>query len=246
MFESVVFGPNLYVDNLAIARASATTITVGVGACRDSTNTQDIDVDTTITIDGAVVGVNGIDTGALANNTWYRVYLIADAQGFNPVKGLISTSATPVMPYGYSLLKRVGWMKTNGSAQFLPVYISGNSKIKFYQWDTPIAVLSGGSATSFTAQSLAAGMPPQATPVYLNAAYTPALAANTASIRPTGSSAAALSCPVELKGVVNTVPIKDSMIKFLPQLATGNPSLDYVVTSSDALTLTVAGFEDYI
>jgi len=246
MFEQVVFQPNLYVDNLAITRTGNTTLTIGTGACRDPDNTQDINVAATITIDASVNGVNGLDTGSLANSTWYRVFLIADPQGFNPVKGLVSTSATPVMPAGYGLLKRIGWMKTNGSAQFLAVYISGNSKLKFYQWDVPISVLAGGSSTSFLAAALSGGMPPQATPVYLNALYTPALAANTASVRPTGSSAAALSCPIEFKGQVNTVPLKQSMIKFLPQLATGAPSLDYIVTASDTLTLTVAGFEDYI
>lgn len=70
-----------------------------------------------LTIDATVVGANGIDVGALANDTWYYRFVI-----YNPTTGttagLLSTSQTaPTMPSGYTAKAYVGACKTNGTAQ---------------------------------------------------------------------------------------------------------------------------------
>lgn len=243
--------PNLYADNCQVSWASATTLSVAAGQVRDSTNIYDIALSEAITLDGAVNGVNGLDTGALAANTWYAVFVIYDPTNANPPKTLLSTSATaPLMPslYGttYGAFRRIGWVKTDGSEEFLKFYCIGKGKERFYQWDVPISILSGGSSATFAAVNASVGAPKQVAPIYLNIAYTPTTAASVASIRPTGSTAAALSCPIELKSTVNAVAVKDSMVKILPLLSSGNASIDYIVTASDALSLTVAAFEDYL
>lgn len=72
-----------------------------------------------LTINTAAVGVNGLDTGALAANTWYSKWVISD--GVN-VRGLISLSATaPTLPVGYTHKARVGWIRTDASANKYPV-----------------------------------------------------------------------------------------------------------------------------
>lgn len=77
-----------------------------------------------VTINGATTGANGLDTGSLANNTWYHIYLISNGQ---TAAGLISTSATsPTMPAGYTHRYRVGAQRTGGSATFLRVIQVGN------------------------------------------------------------------------------------------------------------------------
>lgn len=76
---------NLYIDGLSIAPGATTSlITLNTGAARDSTNTDDIVLLTAATINGAVNGVNGLDTGALAANTFYYVYLIGSSLSADP------------------------------------------------------------------------------------------------------------------------------------------------------------------
>jgi hypothetical protein len=70
-------------------------------------------------------GVNGLDTGSVAANTWYAVFAI-----YNPTTkttaALLSTSTTsPTLPSGYTYLTRVGWMRTSASSQFLRVLQQG-------------------------------------------------------------------------------------------------------------------------
>ena len=69
----------------------------------------------------AVSGVNGLDTGTSAINTWYADFVI-----WNPttlaVAGLFSLSATaPTMPSGYTHKARVGWVRSDGTANKYPL-----------------------------------------------------------------------------------------------------------------------------
>lgn len=245
--EQIVNAPNLYLDGLNLSFISNTTLGVAIGQCRDSTNVLDIFVNSPLVINGAVNGANGLDAGTLAINTAYWVFLIADFQGFNPAAALISTSATaPYLPTGYGAFRRIGRCYTNSGPHFLDFKMSGRSTEKFVQFTNPLAVLSGGSSATFAAVNLLIGEPGATliTPVYLNVTYTPNTAASTASIRPTGSAATATNCPVELKGNVNAVSYKESMVKILPGISTSTLSIDYAVTASDALSLAVAAFEE--
>jgi hypothetical protein len=54
-------------------------------------------------------GLNGLDSGSIASNTWYSVWVISNGS----LSGcLLSTSATaPVMPSGYTYKMRVGWVR---------------------------------------------------------------------------------------------------------------------------------------
>ena len=75
--------PVSYISGLTADWLSNTTLTLNVGACSDSLNYIDMVVDTAITINAAIVGVNGIDTGALGVSTFYYVFVIGDSSGFN-------------------------------------------------------------------------------------------------------------------------------------------------------------------
>lgn len=66
----------------------------------------------------AVSGANGVDSGAAAVNTWYAVWVIWNG---STVAGLLSTSSTnPTLPSGYTFKARVGWIRTDGSANKYP------------------------------------------------------------------------------------------------------------------------------
>lgn len=68
-----------------------------------------------LTLGTGTSGANGLDTGSMANSTWYYVWAINNG---TTTAVLISTSSTaPTMPSGYTYKARLGAVRTNGSAQ---------------------------------------------------------------------------------------------------------------------------------
>jgi len=77
-----------------------------------------------LTVACAGTGANGLDTGSLANNTWYNLFIISNG---TTTAGLASTSATsPTMPSGYTYKYRVGAIRTEAAATFIRVKQAGN------------------------------------------------------------------------------------------------------------------------
>lgn len=73
-----------------------------------------------LTIAGTSSGVaNGLDTGTIAASTWYSVWVIWNG---TTTAGLLSLSTTaPTMPSGYTHKARVGWIRTDGTANKYPL-----------------------------------------------------------------------------------------------------------------------------
>lgn len=244
-YEQIVNDGFLYINGLGTTYTSATTLTVGTGQCRDSGNVFDLFLNSPAVLNSGVVGVNGLDTGTVAINSLYYIYLIGDLTNNNPSALLISlSSSAPVMPAGYGLLRLIGAWATNGSAQFYVGYQTGSGSAKNFYYDAPVSVLSGGSSATFAAVDLSAVVPAVNTlnEVFLNAQYTPNTAGNTFSLRPTGSSASGGASTIVASGVVAAKAQDFPMFRMISKLATGKPEIDYIVQSSDALTLLVAGF----
>lgn len=84
----------LYINGLGVSYLSGTTLSVAVGAARNSTNQNDIINDSVLTINAATNGANGLDSGSLANNTTYYVYIIGDSLGHQPVTDIITQVST--------------------------------------------------------------------------------------------------------------------------------------------------------
>jgi hypothetical protein len=134
--------PRGHIDGLITSRASTTTVTVAAGVARDGSNTVTLSLSSSITKTlqstgawAAGTGNNGLDTGAKANSTWYHIWVIANAAG-NSVDWLYSTSATaPTMPATYTLKRRIGSIKTDGSGNILAYVQAGDEFI----WDVPVA-----------------------------------------------------------------------------------------------------------
>ncbi len=99
-----------------------TVIDIAAGSCRDSTDIDNMVLGafTKTTGSWAVgTGNGGLDTGSVANSTWYHVFVIK-RQDTNVVDVLLSTSATsPTLPTNYTLFRRIGAIKTDGSAHIL-------------------------------------------------------------------------------------------------------------------------------
>lgn len=70
-----------------------------------------------VTIATGASGANGLDTGAMANATFYSIWVIYNG---SVTAGLISTSATsPTLPSGYTYKARVGWQLTGAASNNL-------------------------------------------------------------------------------------------------------------------------------
>lgn len=141
--------PRSYIAGLTLSTAgSSATFGIAAGSATDSTNAAVMSLAsayTKTTSAWAVGSGNGsLDTSTIANSTWYHVYLI-QRPDTGVVDVLISTSASaPTMPTNYTLKRRVGSMKTNGSAQWVKFIQTGGDFI----WDTPVAVTGANPATN--------------------------------------------------------------------------------------------------
>ena len=85
--------PFLYINNLKISNNATTPnslLDIGAGQCRDSSNVYDMTLGSSVTINSANTGLNGIDTGAVAAAKVYYVYLITDPVTANPAGCMIS------------------------------------------------------------------------------------------------------------------------------------------------------------
>lgn len=97
---------------------------ISAGVCMDATGAQFMRLASVLTkqLDvGWAVGTNsgGLDTGAIASNTWYAVWLIKRSDT-GVVDALFSTSFTaPIMPTNYDFKRLVGAVKTDGSSNVL-------------------------------------------------------------------------------------------------------------------------------
>lgn len=93
------------------------------------------------TIDITASGVNGLDTGTEAANTWYHIWLIFD--GTN-ARGLLSTSSTaPTMPTGYTHRCYLGAIYNDASSNFRRISQSAG-RVRY----TTLPIIHDGATTS--------------------------------------------------------------------------------------------------
>src|SRR5580658_10166225 len=97
--SSVQYGQDLdyYINGLQISNDATTPNTlldIGPGSCLDSTGTFQLNSNSTIVINAAVNGLNGLDTGTFAASTVYAVYVVWDPVTNLPTGAMISKSLT--------------------------------------------------------------------------------------------------------------------------------------------------------
>lgn len=230
-----------YVKNYQLSFGSTTTLTITAGACSDSTNTNDIIVtDATTTINGAVNGLNGLDTGSLQTNLFYYVYAIGSSNNLQPSGFILSTSLTaPTLPFEYDLYRRVGVWKTNGLAQFPILYQDGKGEDRTYFYDAVLTSLTTAGSATFAAMSLATILPSVVRTFIAEVSITPTTAGNALSFRRTGSTQT--SANINITGPVAAKQSAGQLI--LP--CNASQSIDYKTTEAgDTILVGVAGFYD--
>ena len=191
----------LYVNNLQLTWLSATTLSVAAGAARDQNNINDIILGAPVVINAANNGANGLDSGALADSKFYAVIVVGDSTQNNPTCAQLSLVVgnaaykhgvlSPVLPGGYDMYRRIGYVLTDGSANILQFWQTGDDQARKMYYDAPISVanVSSDAATSYAEVNLSAAVPLVGqTEVGLIVSYTPATAGNTLELAPMGST----------------------------------------------------------
>jgi hypothetical protein len=258
--------PFLYITGAKISNDATTPnslIDISAGQMRDQTNTYDMNLgnyngqtnssaaaNVSTTVNSAVKGFNGIDTGTIAASTVYFVYVISDpvsGQTSGAVISLGVPSVGPLMPFGYSAYRHIGYAITDASSHFLLAYTSGGENARLLTFDAPQATaITAGAATSYTAIDLTKWVPTLSinTPVQISYSYLPNAAGDTFKMQPVNATGDA----VTITGQVSAVHVTGIATVFAQIVSAGTkPEINYKVSSaSDAVAINVAGFNFYI
>lgn len=239
--------PYRNIQSCVVGVMNQTTVLVTMGRARDFTDTYDINSTTSLTCSTTFVGVNGLDSGTVQPNSLYAVYLIYDPTLNNIVATLLALAGTvPVMPsingITYSARRRVGWVLTDGSSNFVGFRQLGDSVDRFSFYQEPQVVLTGGAATSFTSIPLAPFVPPLGRPVILNTYYTAGAAGESLFLRITGTTS-----PYLYKDISQAAGVQKSSTFIIPSALNTSRVIcvDYSV-SSGSVNIEVAGFYDFL
>lgn len=204
------------------------------------------------TLDTAGTGVNGLDTGSLASNTWYYIYLIIDlgssaigtSPTFNTLLSLNSTS--PTLPSGYDYSVRIGAIRTKSTVEeFRQFYQSDNS---VYYTNTSIVdtpsdadcnVLLAGTVTTFTnVANLGKSVP------YTGTAY---LSRNVRMLSNLGAGSSMFVRPASVNTAIGGVKLHATTGWIQSEVPCSSTGLEYKVGgTTPSGTLYVIGYNDII
>lgn len=239
----VVNAAYLNVQGLEITITGDATATIEAGQARNSTNENDIILSDQVTLNVDNNGINGLDTGSMGNNLLYSLYAVGDSS-FNSTPGVVlSLSATqPLLPVGYDMYRKIGYLRSDGTADFLPGYFSGSANERIFMYDAPIATaVTAGASTSDAEVSLSTFVPAvSGIPVYMFYDMTPAAASRVLTLKPFGATGA----PFQATSQVTAVHVTGvALVQAL--LDSGVPKLEYNWSAGggDAVALNVAGYQ---
>lgn len=234
-----------------------TLLNISACICRDSTNTFDLNLgnfngqnntgtaNSVTTINAAVRGLNGIDTGTFAANTLYNVYVVADTVSGLATGAMISLaepSTGPLLPFGYNTYRLIGYVPTNTTAIFEEFFQSGDrSQRKFQYGQAAVTSVTAGTATTFTDFSLT-----NIVPKVDNLVVTFELDFNATS----ANQIVSLNAPYQNYDAMyyrSAVAGATAHLMAYPvittQLYLGNPSARYKVSAGASVVITVKSFE---
>ena len=260
----IVNQPLLYINGMKLTNDATTPNTkfnVTAGICRDSTNTFDINLgnyngqnnsgtaNSTTTVNAAVNGINGLDTGSIVAAKVYYIYVVGDAVSGNATGVMMSLalpSVGPLMPFGYNVFRWIGCITTAaGGATFVLGYWSGDNNARRFTYDAPIATsVTAGTSATYAAIVLTTLVPASDDlPVLFKADWTANAAADTFNMHGGNSTGDqwTLIAPVA-GGTAHTVGFGT----VLSQLVAGVPTSSYKVSAVGGVAINVAAYEYFI
>jgi hypothetical protein len=200
--------PKGYINGKAPSYTSAATVTFPAGLkARNSGNTADIELAANVVVTLAstwTVGTPGLDAGSEASGTWYYYYLIKrpDTGVTSVIVSTVNESASGsiTLPANYTQKRQLPLaVRNDGSSNIIPFFIGYGWPYRPYIWYDvrqssnvdgtlgPCNVLDNGTATSWTAISLASCVPPISRFAKLKMEITDG-GGSTVSIRKTGAT----------------------------------------------------------
>lgn len=235
-----------------------TQLNIGAGLVRDQTNTYDMNLgnyngfnpgltpNTVTTLDATVVGANGIDTGTLAANKVYYVYVILqNTYQTATILSLNAPSTGPIMPYNFLAYRHIGYAITDASSHFLAGYWSGDRNARVFMYDAPQATaITAGAATSYTNIDLTKWVPlVDNLQTWIYTAFTPGAASRTLNLSPAG----AVGNAIQVTGQVTSIVVTSNSLVLAKNATISSvlsPSIEYKVSNAgDAVAISVAGFQ---
>jgi len=145
---------NFKFDVAGVASSTAT-LTADMISLKNVENSVLVKTSASLSLNITTSGGNGLDTGVVANNTKYFVWVIYN-QATDVLAGLISLSSTsPVLPSGFTFSELYSFVRTNGSGQMFGARHRG----KNYFWKTwfDLGLFPGFGAGSPPFSSIAVG-----------------------------------------------------------------------------------------
>lgn len=244
--SDVALSTYLYCDGLKIKKISPTILEVQPGACRNNTNQNDIILNESIFLDITKSDEFGIYDGKRLPNSFYGVYVISDTSGQNPVSCMaVYKNELTLLPFGYDLARRVGWIFLDNSSNIIGFTLIGNSQNRNYYHENEISVLTSGGSTIAAPVDLSPGMPNIKTNVFLNAIMQKSdTAVRLFFLSPTLSDTGVAMTSQNYAGF-NEIGKFYFPLTLVCSNETAVPALRYSVENGTvALSLSVYGFED--
>lgn len=129
-----IIPPEYFIGGPPPVYTSASSITLPTGLIAfDSTGNTKLQITTDQELSLSASGINGLDAGSEANDTFYYAYLIGDSSGINPAVGILSitneattSSGEITLPSGYDVKRQLPLaLKNDINGDLLPFYIAG-------------------------------------------------------------------------------------------------------------------------
>lgn len=259
-FDPIANSSNLYINGMGLTYINTMQLLIADGICRDSTNNDDMVVSTPnsigTTLNFAFTGLNGLDKGTPATNTFYQIFAIADPTLYQPSGYIatLNTNAEPLLPFGYGLTRRIGYVLFNNIPNITPFVQFASSNTRVYQYDMSIIVLTNGNAVTFTNVTLAPAVPTNPfiyTPVWLSIIATPNAAGDTISIIPAGTTSFSNPSqpPYLYQASIAGVNFSGSNRVLAGRANNGGviqPAIAYTGSLGDQWSIYVVGYEDTV
>lgn len=238
----IVNASYLDVNGLEIAVVDDETATVQAGRARNSSNENDIILSAEVTVSNLVNGINGLDTGDVAASTLYSLYLVGDSTENNDPGVVLSLSASqPLLPVGYDMYRKIGYLRTDATSDFLLGYWSGSSNERTFVYDVPIATaITAGASATYAAVTLTTFVPAvENVLAKVELDWTANAAADTMEIQPFAATGDTLKYIAAVAGATAHTLIREYV---QAQLDSGAPKINYKV-SAGTLAVNVSGYQ---
>ena len=163
-----------YLSGLNLQFVSSAVIRISSGACTNSGTQNVITLTSSVLVSTLVSGIGGLDTGTIAENTIYAVYVVGSSfspevqinsesyeENPYPAAGILSLASNdyPYINYPYNMYRRVGYVLTDSNADIIGFVQTGNSLDRKMMYNEPVTVLVNGTSASFAAVTLSSAVP---------------------------------------------------------------------------------------